>query len=294
MPSTRKRVRGRSRSRGKSRNKLKVEDLGGRCAPGITISNRKWGCLPAATLNKIGENNVSTVCTPTNEHCVLDMAKQIPANERELIRKKYLRPRRPNEWKSDPDQWLDNYNIAAVMEQYQSANKWFRFVGVFPIDFSIQDPYSQGIRKCLQPEICNLDIVEEQKKGIRALGFVFNLDPHNKSGSHWVALYCWIGSDNEKQSESGLGATRKWCAYFDSYGYAPPHYIANLMRWLKSQDTRMKLMYNARRFQYGGSECGMFSLYFLICMIGNISFEQFCKESVSDEFMLGLRKVLFV
>lgn len=282
MPTTRRRVR----NRGKSRNKLKAEDLGGRCAPGIMTANRKWGCLPTDVVNRIeGEEASVTVCQSTDEHCVLDMAKGMSANDLELLRKKYLRPRRPEEWNRDPDQWLDNYNIAAVMEQYQTAYPWFRFVGVFPIDFSIQDPYSHGVRKCLQPEICNMDIIKEQRRGIKALGFVFNLDPHNKGGSHWVALYCWIGSEKNAS---------KWCAYFDSYGYTPPHYVANLMRWLKLQDPRMKLMYNSRRFQYGDSECGMFSMYFLICMLSGIQFGRFCKDTVPDEFMLDLRKVLFV
>ena len=65
------------------------------------------------------------------------------------------------------------------------------------------------------------------------------------------------------------------------------------MRSFKLQISSCELGFNARKFQYGDSECGMFSIYFIICMIHGISFKQFCKDSVSDEFMLQLRRILF-
>ena len=65
------------------------------------------------------------------------------------------------------------------------------------------------------------------------------------------------------------------------------------MRSFKLQINTCILGFNARRFQYGDSECGMFSMYFLICMIHGISFKNFCKDSINDNFMLELRKILF-
>ena len=82
-------------------------------------------------------------------------------------------------------------------------------------------------------------------------------------------------------------------AYFDSYGYKVPPLIARLMRSFKLQINTCTLGYNARKFQYGDSECGMFSLYFIICMLCGISFKDFCKDSVNDDYMLQLRKILF-
>ena len=65
------------------------------------------------------------------------------------------------------------------------------------------------------------------------------------------------------------------------------------MRSFTLQIKSCKLGSNARRFQYGGSECGMFSIYFIICMIHDISFKDFCKDAVNDETMLSLRKIIF-
>jgi hypothetical protein len=111
---------------------------------------------------------------------------------------------------------------------------------------------------------------------------VFNLDPHYKSGSHWVGLYINLKNINEP-----------FVGYFDSYGYKTPELIERLMKSFRLQISTCKLGYNARRFQYGHSECGMFSLYFIICMISGISFQDFCKDSVNDKFMLQLRQILF-
>ena len=244
-----------------------------RCNP-KTRKQDKGQCLPIRLPDVPG-------CAPEDEHCRLDAAP-LPEVEKRRLRKEYLRPRYPVEWKNDPDMWLSNYDIEAVMKQYQEAEPTFRFVGIFPIDFSAPDPYRKGETKCLHPELCELDLKAEHARGIRQLGMVFNLDPHFKGGSHWMALYVCLRS-----------LRRPWAAFFDSYGYQTPPLIARLMRAFRRQLPTMKLMYNARRFQYGGTECGMYSLYFLITMMAGMSFARFCKHAVPDGEMLRLRKILF-
>lgn len=200
----------------------------------------------------------------------------------------------PKEWKGDPDMWLNSDDIANVMKQYQKAYPEFRFIGVVPIDFSAPDPYLYANKpdivkkqptklhpdeKCLNDEFCRIDLAAEKQAGRRILGAVFNLDPHNKSGSHWVALAVDLRND---------------CVYyFDSYGMAPPTQVAKFMRYLTLQNPKLKLQSNGRRFQYSDSECGMYSMYFLIRMIAGENFKKFCKSPVPDKEMLRLRNVLF-
>ena len=259
------------------KRKLSIKDVG-TCHPKM----RKTGkCLPKAIRTKL--QSVAAECHD-GEHCMLDKTTAIDSNQKEILRKTYLRPRYPNEWFNDEDQWLDNFQIAAVMKQYEEAFPWFRFMGALPIDFSAPDPYQKngGPARCMHPEICSLNLRHEYEKGKRAIGFIFNLDPHFKGGSHWVALYIDIHDLNKPV-----------VGYSDSYGYKPPRLIARLMKSLKLQAPAIKLAFNARRFQKSSTECGMYSLYFIICMIHGIPFDQFCKDSVPDEFMLELRKVLF-
>jgi hypothetical protein len=267
------------------KRKLALKDISS-CHPGKkgTRGNR---CLPESVysdiskkIQKKGSIFEAVGCQQGEEHCLLDKAP-LDDTVKKSLRKEYLRPQRPKAWNADPDMWLDNYNIMHVMKQYEEAFPWFSFMGVFPIDFSAPDPYTKE-KKCLHKELCDLNLTHEYNKGKRGIGMIFNLDPHYKGGSHWVGLYINI-----------MNIDKPCIDYFDSYAYDTPPLIARLMRSFTLQIKSCKLGRNARRFQYGQSECGMFSMYFIICMIHGIPFKQFCKDSVSDDFMLQLRKILF-
>ena len=247
-----------------------------RCNPARRRTSRGTRCLPGAMY----DGNTKTAIK--GDHELID-GLNITDSSKAHLRSHYLRPRMPKEWKKKPDKWLTNFDIENVMGQYAEKFKWFNFKGIFPIDFSAPDPYSKSDQKvCLYPELCNINLKKDYTNGIRSIGLVFNLDPHFKGGSHWVALYIDIHK-----------IKNPWCGYFDSYGYEPPELIARLMRTLCIQYPNIKLMYNARRFQYSNTECGMFSMYFIICMIRKIRFKDFCKTQITDSLMLELRNTLF-
>jgi Ulp1 protease family, C-terminal catalytic domain len=269
------------------KRKLALEEFS-RCNPRLGKSRKR--CLPSTTYHEIetvvgkkGKKLFESVgCNNGEEQCLLDKVS-INEDTKKTLRKEYLRPRYPKEWEKKPDTWLDNYNIQYVMKQYADAFLWFKFMGVYPIDFSIANPYIKGgAPKCLHIDLCNLKLKDEYIKGKRGIGMVFNLDPHYKGGSHWVALYIDIHNIN-----------KPFIGYFDSYGYKTPSMIARFMRAFTLQIPDCQLGFNARRFQYSNTECGMYSMYFLICMIHGISFKEFCKEAIKDSTMLELRKILF-
>jgi hypothetical protein len=265
------------------KRKLGLEEFS-RCHPRISKSKKR--CLPPSTYKtiekQVGKKDVfeAVGCKAGEEHCLLDKTN-LP-NQKDL-RKQYLRPRYPKEWESRPDAWLDNFNIQNVMKQYEEVFPWFEFMGVYPMDFSVANPYLKGgAPKCLHVELCDLKLRDEYAKGKRGIGMVFNLDPHYKGGSHWVGLY--INIQNIK---------KPFISYFDSYGYKTPPMIARFMRAFTLQIPGCELGFNARRFQFSNTECGMYSMYFIVCMIYGISFKNFCKEATKDATMLELRKILF-
>lgn len=265
----------------KKKRKLSLEQIG-KCNPKITSKNK---CIPNTVYSKLSKIlHTSDVfkavgCNDGEENCLINKAP-LNDNEKSAIRSSYLRPMYPTSWEKDPDMWLDNFNIGDVMKQYTVTYPWFSFLGILPIDFSA--PSLTRKDKCLYSESCELNIKNEYKKGIRGIGIIFNLDPHYKGGSHWVALY--INLHNIKKPFIG---------YFDSYGYKPPPLIGRFMRSMLLQVPTCTLGFNGRQFQFGNSECGMFSMYYIICMIRGISFKEFCKDSVNDDYMLQLRHVLF-
>lgn len=252
------------------------------------------GCLPVSILKRASDKLGLPTGTPITMRQQLEKKLDVQPNneysfvqglplndkEKEYLTKTYLRPPQPEGWKDDPDMWLDSTNIEAVMKQYEEAYSDFEFMGPFPIDFAAPDPYEKGSEKhCLIREMCGLRVLDAQKRGIKKIGIIYNLDPHFKNGSHWVATYIDIAG--------------KKCYYFDSYGYEPPGQIAKFMKWLTTQDKSIKLGYNARRFQYKGSECGMYSLYFIIRMIAGDNFRAFTRVAPRDSVMLDFRKWIF-
>ena len=209
-----------------------------------------------------------------SERCWLDKAPMEGGHKQEIV-KEFFRPTRPDSWKNKPNDWLDSENIELVMRQYEETYPTFKFYGAYPIDFSAPDPNAGANKTCIEKEICDLNLKKLAAEGKRHLGFIFNLDPHNKGGSHWIAAF------------TDIPAHKSY--YFDSYGYETPPQIARFLRSLTLQDPRMTLDYCARRFQFSDSECGMYCMYFILMMIEGKSFKDFCRNPVSDKEMLKLR-----
>jgi len=188
----------------------------------------------------------------------------------------------PKAWKDDPDMWLDSNNIRDVMQQYEEARPDFKFLGPYPIDFAAPDPYTKGSKEkgqCLISEMCSLDLDKESVKGKDHIGIIFNLDTHDKGGSHWIANY--------------INIPQKSCYYFDSYGMKPPKQIYKFMQWLGIQEPEIKLGFNGRRFQKRNTECGMYCMYFLDRMLAGEDYLKFCRRAPPDSFMLDMRDWMF-
>ena len=269
------------------------------CRPRMGEVRPDYGCLPPVELNKLavkvfgsprGGNTRKSLrklredlaakigADPDKETEFLEKLP-IDTSEKSRLQTTYLRPKMPDAWEEDPDMWLDSLNIKGVMEQYQQDRNDFEFLGPFPIDFAAPDPYSQDKDKCLIGEMCSLNLADMRSKGKTKIGIIYNLDPHYKSGSHWVANF--------------IDLVKNHCYYFDSYGMKAPGQIYKFMQSLTVQDPKIKLAYNARRHQYKGSECGMYSMYFIICMLKNEPFRKFCHRAPRDNVMLTLRNWLF-
>ena len=114
---------------------------------------------------------------------------------------------------------------------------------------------------CVWNELCNFSLKKEIKEGITKIGIIFNLDPHYKSGSHWVSLF--------------INIPKKFIFYFDSAGEKIPKQIMKLseniikqVEELMPQPMHFTFDQNyPKEHQFGDTECGMYSLYFIINMV---------------------------
>lgn len=268
------------------------------CHPSMGKVTPPHGCVPLETLQRVGtqlgiqptidgiqlrkELQNKLAIPPGGGERTFLFKLPISDQEKNDIARRSLRPAAPEGWKADPDMWLDSNNIAAVLNQYEEAYPNFEFMGPFPIDFAAPDPYKKGAngqQKCLMNEICELRVSQALQNGTSSVGIVYNLDPHYKSGSHWVANY--IDIPNNK------------CYYFDSYGMAPPTQVARFMQWLTTQDPSMKLFYGSRRLQFHNTECGIYCIYFITRMLEGDKFLQITRRRPKDADMMDLRDWLF-
>ena len=182
-----------------------------------------------------------------------------------------FRPRTPREWYSNKIEWLSTIDIENVMKQYERLHKDFKFIGPVPIDFDFE--YSVG--SCIVDELCKINISELEQRKIKKIGIIFNLDKHNQSGSHWVAMYIDLNIDE--------------IYYFDSYGQEPPEEVKNLAERLQKQGSdsnkHIKFKINDTRHQFKNSECGVYCMYFITELIKGRSFGDVTQNIILDDEM---------
>lgn len=172
-------------------------------------------------------------------------------------------------------EWLNTMHIDDVMKQYEKKYPEFKFIGTVPIDFD--DLPVLGIK--------DLNFGDLIKEGKTKIGFVFNLDEHWKSGSHWVALYA-----NLKDGEIYFG---------DSYGTRPDKRIRHLMnrinRFCRSElgIKTTDVNYNKVRQQFKNSECGVYSINFIVRLLKGTTLDEIMKNPVSDDRINKCRSVYF-
>jgi len=222
------------------------------------------------------DSKLNNMCN--SEYCWsnLDFIKE----DNDVDIKQTFRPKMPKLWWNKPREWLSTTDINNVLRQYQDANNDFIFIGAVPIDFDFKDKFD----RCIVNEICNMNLKNLERKGIKRVGIVFNLDKHYEPGSHWVALFINLIQDE--------------IYYFDSYGIKPPKEVRVLMNRLKKQGNNLnkniKLKYNNVRHQFKNSECGVYSINFLVELLNGKNYEDLIKNTINDDDMNSKRELYFI
>ena len=231
-----------------------------------------WGIL---------QKNMSQICN--KESCWLK--QQFTNGELNKELETYFAPSSPTEWKKNPNEWLTSVDILAVMKQYEDAYKCFDFIGPTPIDFDVRQQYGE----CVWQELCDFNIEKQIKTGKTKIGIIFNLDPHTEDGSHWVSMFIHI--------KKGKGKI----FFFDSVGEPAPPEVTNLVQRIQKQGSALKVpitfifdQNHPTEHQYGDTECGIYSLYFIVHMLEDKhTTEYFKKHILSDKYMESFRKIYF-
>lgn len=279
---------------------IKMADVNMRCAPSKQFQNGSCIRLPLLVemakaynsdnpKNKINvSNNENQTHEEYKEFLVNEFKEKLSGKcknqlcwiEQPFIRKlekKLVAELQEDTFRPDGPQgkftWLNTTNIDGVVKQYERKFPNFKFLGAVPLDF--YEINYNGIAKI------NFD--ELVKQGITKIGIVFNTDPHYKSGQHWISMY----ADFE----------RGQCYFFDSYGRKPEKQIKLFMdkitNYMQSKGKRVTCDYNRMQHQKGNSNCGLYSIAFILRLLRGDTFDEINNNRVSDSEIGECRKHYF-
>jgi hypothetical protein len=217
------------------------------------------------------QKKMNSLCE-NNEYCwkKQNFIKKLKDTEIELYT---FKPDYPKSWLRNKYTWLNTYDIYYVMKQYEKVYNDFIFIGPIPSDCPTK----------IQCELSNIDLIKLKKRGINKIGIIYNLDTSNQPGSHWIGIY--IDNQNNEiniyDSQVGIGNNliRQFIERLSN------NYIKNNINPI--------IIYNDKRHQYGGSECGVYSMNFILERLHGKNMYEISQMKILDENMNYLRKLLY-
>jgi len=207
-----------------------------------------------------------------DEHCwkKQNFIKKMKDTEIEMYT---FKPDYPKEWLKDKYTWLNTYDIYYVMKQYEKTFDDFIFLGPIPSDCPTK----------ISCELTNIDLIKLKKNNINKIGIIYNLDTSNQSGSHWIGMY--IDNINNEiniyDSQVGTG------------NYLIRQFVEKLVDKYRKNNIDPVVIYNDTRHQYGGSECGVYSMNFILERLHGTNMYEISQMKIPDEKMNYLRKILY-
>jgi hypothetical protein len=256
--------------------------------------------LPKTKLVEILNNKLNDRCS--NQVCwlKLDFLKELKDDD---INNNTFRPVGP----SKKYEWLSTTDIQKVINQYQYKYQDFYFLGTVPYDF--EDLSFLNLK--------NLDFDELYDNGKTKLGLVINLDEHYKNGSHWVSLYTDLKKNQVYFFDSVGKPPRKRIKKFITKiikflykkNFNETLKIKNIIKFLKDKNNtelskkyliyvnnikNFDIRYNNTQHQFKNSECGVYSIYFIVKLLDSVPFNYFLNNVIKDEEINEFRKEYFI
>jgi len=199
-------------------------------------------------------------------------------------------------------QWLSTLDIDKVMYQYTLVHNDFIFLGALPYDFE-----DIGVLELKVPELFD-DMIKNRKT---RFGMVINLDSHNMSGSHWIGLYTdfnkkqvyffdSVGKKPRKKIKKFINGIVKYM--YNSQYHDKKLDINNVIKSLNNNNLNNEYIKNLKNFdiqynkvqqQYKDTECGVYSINFIIRLLEGETFNHISNNITRDDKMNENRKIYF-
>jgi hypothetical protein len=297
-----------------------------KCAPGVKYEGNS--CISKENLKEIAKNfnkksNINIDTNVSKEKLVSELDKNfnekykckdqlcwlnqnfVKRMKNDDLNKYTFKPVGPSK-KFD---WLSTTNINDVVDQYEKKYKNFVFLGAVPYDF--QELRQLQVGEMDFNDLENGLLNDEHNKGekIDQFGMVINLDPHDKPGSHWVSLYAnfdknqiyFFDSFGKKPRKKIKKFINKIAKHMYKKKYNQELSVNKVLKNLKENKSHKQIdnlkdfdiRYNNIQHQFENSECGVYSINFIVRLVGGETFDEITKNIKKDDFMNNCRKTYF-
>lgn len=181
---------------------------------------------------------------------------------------------------------LDNINIDSSLEQWaingqKMFGKKFKHIPFQMIDFAKQGK-----------ELAYTKLKDLIDQKYDCFGVILNTDVSSGNGLHWFCLY---GDFQHKGTQDDPYTLE----YFNSSGNPPMYEVSTWMEKavhdLKRDTGKICKIVRSipRRIQYSNTECGVFSLIYILSRLEGKPISWFYQTNTDDEDMIRYRSVLF-
>lgn len=229
------------------------------------------------TTNKTILDTLKKKYNCSNETCILNQSEVKQHIDPVLIDKVLKENFKPVGPRMTRD-WLSNFDIDDVLRQVQKKYEDKHFLHI---------PFQMRDFQKTNSELAQLDWDKEYKNGYRTFGTVMNTDTSTGNGIHWFALFGDFLDDSKVFT----------IEYFNSSGELP---LPEVDLWMKKTkhslnfDKDVKDVVATRiQNQHSDTECGIYSLYYIISRLDGIPLEWFKNNRIKDERMYLFRKYLY-
>lgn len=181
---------------------------------------------------------------------------------------------------------LDNFNIDETLSKWAIHSQDVFKKKFYHIPFQMIDFAERGT------ELANLDIHKLKEEGYKSFGVILNTDRSSGGGKHWFAIYGDL-------DHAGTAKDPIAIEYFNSSGNPPMSEVSNWLEaakhdLLKNHGIDVEIVRSAnRRLQNSMTECGVWSLMYILSRLKNHPPDWYYKTNANDADMIELRSFLF-
>jgi len=277
--------------------KVKELVIANECAPGTKGRNDPDGiCTKDKYISRLGDFLESKFKTPLlgdkkkiikkamektdcgSESCLYShgMLKGVlPSSGKD----EFFNPKGPH----NNEKWLSNEDIDDVLDKWNKIFPEYIHIDCHMNNF---EDHAKGKSDNNSPELAVIKwkkIIDNGK--YKKLGCVINTDNYGDSGQHWVSIFVDLPGRSVEYFDSAAGSMSQEMLDFVSK-------TASTLLDLTGHLHKERYLH-VFKHQRQNNECGMYSLFYQLCRIHEVSPDYFESVAISDELMNNFRRSLF-